>query len=234
MINPKPNIIFIHILKCGGTSMLHMLYKEYGVSLFHPVPISTSTWTVQYPHLRGVTALEWQTQVNLETVNHYGCIAGHYDWGLADRLPQWQVVTILRDPVEQIRSLYQYMVASANEVPEAGWMEEIGFETWVQSNHAQMYLNGQTRYLSGHRVKNVNLAIRNLREQRVVFGLLEQFEESVRRWNEHFGWSLDIEHHNKAKESLKVSEEIRLMVEQLQSDDMKLYQVACDLFKETR
>lgn len=231
----KPKIIFIHILKCGGTSMLHMLFDEYGVSEFHPVPLSTSLKKVEYPALRGVSALEWQNQINVNTAYHYGVIAGHYDWGLAKRLTQWTVVTLLRHPVEQIRSLYQFMLANRDALGEiVDWMREVGFVKWVQSQHAQTYLNAQTTYLSGHHVRDLNLAKQNLHSERVVFGILEYFEESILRWNKHFGWDMTMQHRNSASNVLELDDDTRAMVERLQQQDMVLYQSACDAFNKDK
>ena len=226
------HVIFLHILKCGGTSMLHMLYEQYGVGYFHPVPISTVQKVVSYPSLRGVDALSWQKQINVQTADWYGCIAGHYDWGLVERLPNWQVVVMLRHPVDQLRSLYQYMARSFVEHQELSeWMTEIGFEGWIRSDHARTYFNGQTTYLSGHHVRNGAKALANLQQARVTFGLVERYAESVALFNRTFGWQMTEQHRHKSENVVALDDETFKFVEQLQADDMKLYQWACANFE---
>lgn len=212
--------------------MLHMLFEEYGVREFYPVPISSVSNVFDYPMLRGVDSLQWQHQIDVRTASYYGVIGGHYDWTLAERLPNWRVLVMLRHPVDQIVSLYQYMCSKPHEIGNdlVNWMKRIGFEAWVQSDHANPYLNNQTTYLSGHHCKELRVALRNLQSERVTFGLVEKYQESIDRFNTLFGWSLILRHENASTASLAISELTWSMVEKLQHDDMVLYETALELF----
>ena len=213
--------------------MLYMLYEQYGAEGFHPVPISTVKDVVQYPHIRGFDALTWQKMLNIDTVHFYGVLAGHYDWILAKRLPDWQVVTMLRHPVYQLRSLYQYMAREKKENREvAEYLTAIGFAGWVQSSHIRPYLNGQTTYLSGHGVRNVDIALNNLQSERVTFGLVERFADSIQLFNHKFGWSLTEQQRNISPNVVDLEPDVYQEVGRLQANDMRLYTWATEYFEE--
>jgi hypothetical protein len=221
-----PRVIFLHGMKSGGTSLRYMLLDEFGYDAIAPVPMGASQTEVDYPTLRGVDPLQYQMQMREQDVSCYRVVMSHYDWRIVNRLPGWGVITLLRHPVEQIVSLYQFMLSARDF--EAFRFTAPPFLEWVQGE-GKVFLNGQTRLLSGHGRESVHVAMTNLTNPRLSFGLLEHFEESVARWNERFGWSLVVEHRNKS-EKIALSDEAIKLVEWLQSDDMKLYDVACEIF----
>lgn len=226
-------VIYLHILKCGGTSMLYMLYEQYGAGAFHPVPISTVKDVVEYPNLRGFTALSWQGMLQTDTIGFYGCIAGHYDWDIALRLPESRVVTFLRHPVQQLKSLYQYMAREVKEDRETAlYLQGIGFAGWLASEHIQNYLNGQTTVLSGHRRRSLDLAMANLQSGRIVYGLVERYSESVALFNRAFDWSLREQKRNVAPNVIDLPDNIYQEALRLQATDMQLYDYACKHFEE--
>lgn len=229
----KPKVIFIHPLKTGGTSVRYMLLHEYGSDRIAPVPMGDAFGKQDEDYLTmGGYPLQVQERITAERVVGYDVVMSHYDWGIVDKLPDWDVITILRDPVEQIRSLYEYMIARPHLFEGAIWMNRAGFTRWMQSEYAVPYLNNQTAFLSGHHVRSPYAAIDNLRNERVCFGLLEQFHETVWRWNARFGWSMTVEHRNKSRPSVSIDAETRALVENLQCQDMLLWETATAIFNE--
>ena len=229
----KPKVIFIHPLKTGGTSVRYMLLNEYGFERVMPVPMGDAFGKQDeaYPVMRGYP-LQVQKTITPETVAGYDVVMSHYDWGIVNRLPGWQVITILRDPVEQIRSLYQYMVDRPHLFPDAAHMSALGFAYWVQSKYGRPFLNNQTAFLSSHQQRDYVTAVRNLQDERVSFGLLERFEETVQRWNRRFGWSMTVEHRNKTDRPYVMDTNTRTLVQGLQKDDMMLWTEATRKFGE--
>lgn len=225
----KPKIIFIHPLKTGGTSLRYMLLKEYGAAQIYPVPIGDAKEDVPYPALPKVNPLFWQLTVNEAMVKDFAVVMGHFGWHITTRLPERQIITMLRHPVRQIVSLYNFMAQSPNFTQLHPMLREMGFEAWVQSEMARPYLNNQTTYLSGHNKCNLAVALKNLEDGRLSFGILEHFAESIARWNTKFGWSMVVEHQNKS-EGKPISADALQMVEGLQYDDMVLYEAALELF----
>lgn len=231
----KPKIIFVHPLKTGGTSLRHMLLHEYGADKIYPVPNGNDLGDYDYPVMDGaINPLEHQAMITPQIVDGYSVVMAHYDWGIVERLPDWQPITILRHPVEQLRSLYQFMCNRphwSQFSPEQATSE--GFEIWVRDETNHVYANNQTAFLSGHHVQDAEVAICNLHQ--VSFGLLEYFDESVRRWNQRFGWSMTVETHNTSPKSqrITISDELRDYVEQVQWKDMLLYKEALRSFDGT-
>lgn len=225
----KPRVIFLHGLKTGGTSLRYMLLDEYGIERIAPVPIGDSIGEQTYPVLRGVNPLQYQRGVTTLMMSPYDVVMSHYDWEIVERLPGWEVITLLRHPVEQIRSLYQFMWQS----PDFPTFQDTAgpFMEWVRGEGSK-FLNSQTRLLSGHGCTSLDAAMRNLQCDRLSFGILELFGESVRRWNERFGWSMRVQHRNESEAVVQLSEREQVEVEFLQADDMQLYTDALWKFDE--
>jgi hypothetical protein len=222
----KPHIIFLHGLKTGGTSLRYMLLDEYGYEQVAPVPIGFSRGRHDYPVLKLVDPLEYQLLIKPEDVTRYQVVMSHYDWRIVERLPDWRVITMLRHPVNQIKSLYQYMVRS-EDFPD---FNPPPFMDWVRGA-GQVYLNGQIKTLAGHHTSDLKIALRNLEDSRLSFGILEKFEASVWRWNRQFGWSMDIEHRNQAEKHIKLTALEFAEVAEFQRGDMQLYARAVELFE---
>lgn len=226
----KPNIIFIHILKCGGTSLRHMLLDEYGYDAIAPVPLGGATGDFAYPHLHGVFPLQHQSTITPKAVKDYQVVMSHYDIQIASRLPEWHIMTMLRHPVEQLYSLFRFMKRNPDLKKMHSDIQHMGFEEWVCSNAAKPYFNTQTKYLSSHNQPTVHIAISWLLHGRLIYGILERFDESIALFNESFGWAMNSQHLNKAPSRTALSQDTMRMAEEYQRDDMELYRIACELF----
>lgn len=222
-----PRVIFIHAMKTGGTSLQHMLVEQYGPELIFPVPVGNGVGRAGIPSTKGFPSLV-QHHINPRAVAPYRVVMGHFDWNIVRRLPGWEVVTLVRHPVEQICSLYQYMVANDSLFPQAPAMRRDGIEKWVLGEGAVL-LNNQTACFSGHR-GDANLAIQNLRG--ASFGLLERFDESVERWNRRFGWNLQVQRRNVSQNPIEVTPPLRDFLTSLQAKDMRVYEEAKRMFEE--
>lgn len=211
--------------------MLYSLFEQHGVSGFYPVPVSTVKDIIYYPHLRGFDPLQWFKQIDTDTIDFYSCVAGHYDWDMANKLQDWQVITLLRHPVDQLRSLYQYMAREEKEdYNKAKYLQHIGFDGWLISDDIKQYLNGQTRYLSGHDIWHVRYAMQNLQSERVTFGLVERYADSLNLFNKKFGWELKEQKRNVSPNVVVLEPDVYQECVKLQSADMQLYEYALDNF----
>lgn len=223
----KPRVIFLHGMKSGGTSLRYMLLDEYGYDAIAPVPMGKSQLEVEYPVLRGVDPLKYQHTIDAHQMMRYQVVMSHYDWQIVKRLPGWDVITLLRHPVAQIVSLYNFLMGAADfsnfkfTAPP--------FMDWVQGE-GKVYLNGQTRLLSGHGQSNLGAALNNLKDARMRFGILENFGESVAHWNEQYGWSMTVEHRNESVHRIPMTDAVYGAVSLLQHQDMILYETAMEMF----
>lgn len=228
-------IIFLHILKCGGTSLRHMLLEQFGYHQIATVPVGLSPTPREYPYMRDIDPLIYQQTITPEMVNQYSVVMGHYDWRIVDRLPERKVITMFRHPVGQLYSLFRYMKRIPKLIEMHPEMQSMSFREWLESDYSKPYLNTQTRYLSGHGVESLNTALVNLRDERLNFGLVECFPDSVRLFNQAFNWSLVERHENTDRHHLVPPMLGRAdydLAKELQAYDMALYRAACELFGE--
>lgn len=188
-------IFHLHIPKCGGSSLNTILQREY------PNWRSIKTWRQMAPDK---WLPEWGTP---EEVIGADCVAGHYHFGwfnlLAQHLPEERrraasyptVLTMVRDPIERLLSLYHYWRENA-QVYQAE-LRTMTFEafalSWPERREWHVLDNDMTRRLSEGRQdvaitgRDLDAAKRNLGHVPLV-GLTERFDESVERWAEMFGW----------------------------------------------
>jgi len=94
----RPLLVFIHVEKTGGTSLLDALTRGKDMRVA--------------PH--GLSHLPSMT---LGFLNQYDCIAGHFTYQEAAALPRHpkRMLTMLRDPAERLISLYRFHRAHGPE-----------------------------------------------------------------------------------------------------------------------
>lgn len=228
----KPQVIFLHILKTGGSSLRYMLQEEYGNALIAPVPVGKATNRLGYPTVKGINPLIYQATITPEMVKDYSVVMSHYDWRITERLPEWQVITMFRHPVEQLYSTFRFMKWNHDLQIIHQDMQYMTFFEWMENGTAQSHLNTQTRYLSAHGAESIDEALDNLQNERLHFGVMEYFEESIRRWNKRFGWTMKPRHDNKTPRNRDLSDDEVKLAEHLQRDDMRLYNRAKQMFVE--
>lgn len=228
-------IIFLHILKCGGTSLRHMLLEQFGYEQIAPVPVGLSPTPREYPYMRDIDPLVYQTTITPEMVSRFDVVMGHYDWRIVDRLPERKVITMFRHPVGQLYSLFRYMKRQPTLAKMHPEIQPMSFYEWLTSEHSKPYLNTQTRYMSGHGQEHIGHALHNLKSNRLAFGLVERFDESVALFNRVFNWSMQSRRDNAAPAKFKkdlFKPEMLKLIESFQAPDMVLYRAACELFEE--
>lgn len=225
----KARVIFCHIIKCGGTSLRHMLLDEYGYDAIAPVPVNNPGANLPYPTVTGINPLVYMATVTPELVKDYPLVMSHYDIRIARQLPEHHIITMLRHPVNQLFSLFKF----TNRNLITSNQEEMNrrFRDWLTPENVAQFSNVQTRYLSSHGNENKEIALSWLMNGRLTFGILERFDDSLRLFNESFDWSLKAKHMNRTPKSSNLDAETIALVEKLQADDMELYRIACDLFE---
>jgi hypothetical protein len=213
-------------MKCGGTTLRHLLADEYPHDDILPVAVDPrSTATPPYPHIKQ-DEITHMLSLRSADVAGYRLIMSHYDWRIMRILDDdWQIMTMLRHPVRQLMSRY-YFIDRARDLYGDEWERTGGdFRRWLL-NHAASYANAQTRALGG----TVARAAATLADDRVVFGLVEQFPESIDLFNSAFGWHLPHPpRFNRASintDEIDLDDETYQLAASVQSDDMALYAIA--------
>jgi len=94
----RPMLVFLHIEKTGGTSLLDALARHEGMRVA--------------PH-----GLAHLPSLTLGFLNQYDCIGGHFSYQEAVALPRHpkKILTVLRDPVDRLISFYRFHLAHGEE-----------------------------------------------------------------------------------------------------------------------
>lgn len=231
----RSKVMFIHIMKCGGTSLRHLLAEQYPHEEIATVPIAPrSRAEPPYPYVRR-DAIEHMLTLTAAKIAPYRLVMAHYDWRITDLAgDEWRIMTVLRDPVRQLMSRF-YFIHKARDLHGDEWERTCGngFHYWLEY-HSQPYANIQTQLLG---MGDVQAAIANLRDDRLVFGLVERFRESFRRFNAAFGWDLPElpPRYNRAvvnTDIITLAPETVALAQRVQHLDMQLYEAAVQLFEE--
>ncbi|HYI22381.1 MAG TPA: hypothetical protein VEX62_07065 [Candidatus Limnocylindrales bacterium] len=122
-------LLFLHIPKTAGTSLVRELDLHFRADarlhLYDPSPDSI--------HPDDFPGLPYESRARLRFV------AGHFEYGIHELIPRpARYITILRDPVDRIRSLYDHF-RSNDEPGEADW------HRWIKAHNAdlQRFVNDQ-------------------------------------------------------------------------------------------
>ncbi len=179
-------VAHLHIPKCGGTSLDTLLQREY--TGFRYIRV----WSK-------MPADRWQDEWGTpHEVVAAGCISGHFDWRFFSLLPAGvdvTVLTILRDPVDRLLSLYHYWREQPQRYRDE--VRRLSFAEFANTGRASEYWtavdNVMTRRLAGvSRERAVDagdleIAKRNLSSAPVI-GMLSHFDRTLERWAEFLGW----------------------------------------------
>ena len=176
-------LIYPHIPKTAGTTMMEVLKQNYGQGYFR----------LKNEGRR----LKWQEKPDSEK-EKVTCLIGHFAYGIHEHVPDAsQYVTFLRDPVERILSLYYYVRHKNHQL--APLLSQLTVGEFVESRTISDTNNGMVRFLSGRSdIGQVSpngsvtrddliLAKKNL-SQFAVIGFVETFNESLRKFARIFRW----------------------------------------------
>jgi len=207
--------IFLHLPKCGGTSLSEALYAT--------VPIHKRVGVIDALSTRRAASVlafgeddAWRCHDDLEHGYHtfdlrerllltHGCwhtdlIHGHVlltDQIRKHLLGRYKLLTIMRDPVARAISNYRMAVAAGIADPNP--------DIWLQSPIARAHCTTYLRYLSGqHSVPkdaetaSLVLATEALKDFSLI-GFLEDIEGFAHAFERVFGANLSLHKYNQAK-----------------------------------
>ena len=252
-MSPAPAVIFLHIPKTGGLTLRHVLARQAPADqvyephlkagqarerhLAHvvegadeaPVPAGQDR---NRPHAEAIAAM------GPERVAEMRIAFGHFWYGIHQALEPnpWTYVSMLRDPVDRVLSLYQH------RVEKHGLTQSV--EEYVAADRDPAMRDGQTRRLVGsdsslYRApvtdEMLAAAKAHIEERFAVVGLTERFDESVVLLGRVFGWSdvryvrRNVRSDRPRRESLS-SEALEAILDR-NRHDAELYRFAADRFQ---
>jgi hypothetical protein len=98
---PPPRVVFLHIPKCGGTSINHHFKSNFGGA--------RSGMSVQLDSMTGSAG----DAASLDRAKKAFYVAGHFGWSAMDAFSADATrFTVVRDPFERLRSLFQFVRGS--------------------------------------------------------------------------------------------------------------------------
>jgi hypothetical protein len=175
-------LIFLHLPKCGGTTLNRIIEWEYNPLRIFSVDPSFFKWS--YRKLG-----KWST----DRLAKMDVFKGHMPFGLHERLPRPSTyITFLREPIE--RSISAYYFAKTYVLHPLHWkVKRMTLDEYVQwtPNH-----NVQTKLLAGQDFAadctedTLALAKANLANHFTLAGLTERFDECLALLKIMFGWNI--------------------------------------------
>lgn len=171
----KNRLLFIHLPKTGGSTM-HDIIKNH---IFQG--------SNNYLSVGNQEQVKRFQELDFEQVSPYKAIAGHINFTIAKKklgesISQFFIFTILRNPVCQSISLYQYILQTSKHMQHSK-VKEMSFEEFVDSNS---YIpNMQCKIISNQHSWQASLEI--LKNDFDCFGTLENFDRLVAEVCQHFG-----------------------------------------------
>ena len=244
-------VIFSHILKTGGRTLGHIMYRQYKSNL---IRIPQAPFNAQ-EHIQEMKKLASKSNHNIKAIE------GHIGFGLHSVFTRECIyVTMLRNPIERVLSSFYHQRRNW-QVYQEDWMN-ITLDEFLFKQPRFSY-NLQTRYLSGFEFNQqlqgkwavsslfdlslneyevtctnemLEAAKRNLRNN--YFGLTERFDESLLLFRRNLGWKWkdlwyfkdNVGTNRPVKEVL--SEDIQKQLVKVNELDIELYNYAKKLFEE--
>lgn len=221
-------VIFLHLPKTAGSTLVAVMrgqYREHELAIFRDDPSARAGLRAMNPAARrGLRA-----------------IRGHVLYGIHELLEQpWTYITLLRDPVERVLSLYGFVrEAPGHRLHEHVLRERIGLVEFVRSGMAQT-MDAQVRRVAGvagrARGSMVRRAVRNLRRDFAVVGLTERFDDTLRLLEATLGWTVrpvarvNVTRDRLGPEDLSAAE--LAAIRDANRRDLELYEAARTMFEE--
>ena len=183
-----PVVLFLHVPKAGGTTLSEYIYGQVRGPA-DPAEADGGLWS------RGVLFLSHGFFREPETPGYLRpllarpdlrAVLGHLSFGLHAHLERPSTyVTLLRDPVERVVSMYHYLQMEGRMTLEA----------FAERPPFKEVDNDQTRRIAGVdppvgacTAAHLEAAKDNLREHFAVVGTTERFAETVVALTRAFGW----------------------------------------------
>jgi hypothetical protein len=230
-------IIFTHASRTGGGCLTLILNRQYKIDELFLFYVRSKGGTTR-------EALDEFLSLSKEQKQTYKVLGGHFHFGLHRFYDKYTYITLFRNPVKRIVSLYSIALT----VPEY-YLHNIvianrmSLKDFVGNGLSPELNNGQTRMISG--VEQVpfgkctremlNLAKKNFDENYPIFGITERYDESVLLMKDFFGWcSPYYNTRNTSSQSLKrmeVSDDVIELIKEYNKLDIEFYQYACERFQ---
>lgn len=207
--------VFVHIPKTGGSTLWHIINKQYGANEF---------WSFN-------ENADYQKMI--ENADKMKCLIGHFPFGVHQQIKRpCTYFTMLRNPVERVISYYYYLARTNPDI-----IKEIDFEEFLQSPLIQGEIsNTQTLFIAGGKSPDLQKAKENLKNNFAVPGVMEMFNESLFFIKKECVWDINdyqmVNMRINRSTEIPISENVLDIVKRKNELDLELHLYARQLLEE--
>jgi hypothetical protein len=237
----EKKIFFLHIPKCGGTSIDHAIIASFGLpkieyekSFFH----LSASGSAKVSEITGEPLMSYREKLLLYylSVPSYKYVTGHFAYSeraIQEFGKEWNFITILRHPVSKWFSQFFYLKHKKSSYDRIDSDPESFLE--LESERAMsMGSDYVCRLAEGISLREassneaINKVIENLNKF-VLVGVLERSDVFARDYKSIFGADLYIKRHNanplpETKQKEQVTDQIRKKVEEICHPNLRVYE----------
>jgi len=186
-----PVVLFLHIPKAGGSTLGEYVYNQCcAPNTSDDNPLNAGVAYLDYGFIKGPTLTIPEHVVNLLGRRDLRAVIGHFWFGLHEHIVQpCRYITLLRDPVERVVSLYYFTKLQ----------ETMSLEEFARNPPFTEVDNDQTRRIAGVNPpvgectrETLEHARENLRRHFDVVGTTERMDETLALLNMKFRWNRDV------------------------------------------
>lgn len=242
-LGPKTQdkIAFIHIPKCGGSSVNHAIRRSFGLSEYYfkknRFELESGS-SLRASSIAKDDLMGYREKLLLYYLSSHNCryISGHFDYAQSafdEFKDMWSFITILREPVSKWFSQYFY-----NRNKNFGTFQiESTLDEYIESDEGIALGGDYVRKFSGLRGTDIHTshdavdrAISNL-DNFALVGILEHLDRFVHDFETLFNVHLFITKGNispvvKSKQKQLITDAHRKRVQEICQPDMLVYQAA--------
>src|ERR1044072_1451860 len=186
-----PVVLFLHIPKAGGSTLGEYVYNQCCVpDASDDNPFNAGVAYLDYGFIKDPELTIPEHVVNLLGRSDLRAVIGHFWFGLHKHITQpCRYITLLRDPVERVVSLYYFTKTQ----------ETMSLEEFARNPPFREVDNDQTRRIAGVNppVGECTRAMlararENLRRHFHVVGTTERMDETLALFNVKLAWKRDV------------------------------------------
>lgn len=186
-----PVVLFLHIPKAGGSTLGEYVYNQCcAPNVNADDPLSAGVAYLDYGFIKDPELVIPEHVVNLLSRRDLRAVIGHFWFGLHEHVARpSRYITLLRDPLERVVSLYYYAKLEAT----------MSLEEFARKPPFREVDNDQTRRIAGVNPPvgectqaMLDLARENLRSHFDVVGTTERMDDTMARLNVKLGWNREV------------------------------------------